>query len=84
MTGHVFISYVREDSDLVDYIASLFRANNVSYWLDREDLRPGSRWKPALKDAIQKGAYFLLVGSANLTRRERSTVYEELLIAVEE
>ena len=83
-SGKVFISYVREDAELVRVIRAIFDQNGVAYWYDREDLAPGGRWQAEIRRAIHDGALFLSVNTANSARRERSGAYEELVVAIDE
>ncbi|HXD32964.1 MAG TPA: TIR domain-containing protein [Pyrinomonadaceae bacterium] len=81
---HVFISYVHDDKDLVDQLANDLRALGVEVWLDRERIRPGERWKDAIRQAIGKGAFFLCCFSAHYESREKSYMNEELTLAIDE
>jgi hypothetical protein len=81
---HVFISYVREDSDPVDRLARDLRTAGAEVWLDRDRRRPGARWQDAIRQAIQRGAFFLAVFSKNSTSRDRSYMREEVALAIEE
>ena len=82
--SHVFVSYVRDDTELVDQLVAELRRPGIDVWLDRERIDPGKRWKEALRDAIQSGAFFVACFSANSTARERSHMNEELTLAIEE
>ena len=55
--AHVFISYVRENSDVVDRLANEFTARGVTVWLDRNNIEPGARWQDAIKKAIRSGKF---------------------------
>ena len=55
--AHVFISYVRENSDVVDQLAKELRDSGVTVWLN-DNIEPGARWKDAIKKAIQSGKFF--------------------------
>jgi hypothetical protein len=55
---HVFISYVRENKDVVDRLASELKSRGVTVWLDRKDIEPGARWRDAIKNAIRGGNFF--------------------------
>jgi hypothetical protein len=81
---HTFISYVREDTLIANYLAEILRANNVEPWLDTQRLAVGQRWKEELRKAIQEGNRFVAIFSAARASRERSVAHEELLIALEE
>ena len=82
---HVFISYVREDSDNVDRLCAVLEAAQIPYWRDRTALAPGDAWKAKIRTAIQKGALvFLACFSEHSRAREKSTMNEELTLAVDE
>ena len=83
MSG-AFISYVHEDSEIVDKMTEVLRWNAVDVWLDRKELLPGVRWKQGIALAIQRGTFFISVHSHARLRRDRSYVNEELTIAIEE
>ena len=56
---YVFISYVREDSEIVIRLKNLLqRAGEINVWLDRDSIEPGQRWKDTIRKAISGGAYF--------------------------
>ena len=80
----VFISYVREDQQVIDFICQLFALNGIEYWLDRNDLIPGQFWKKSIEDAIRQGAFFVSFFSRSREARQRSFANEELVIAIEE
>lgn len=79
-----FISYVREDSDVVQHLCRILRANGIDVWLDRDELEPGVRWKSAIENAIQDGVYFLSVFSRARQNKPISYANEELVVAVEQ
>lgn len=82
---HVFISYVREDSDRVDSLCEVLRASDIPYWRDRKDIAPGDNWKAKIRDAIQNGSLiFLACFSDRSDAKKKSTMNEELLLAAEE
>jgi cellulose biosynthesis protein BcsQ len=80
----VFISYVREDSDIVDRIAGELRSHDIGVWLDRTSLEVGDRWKEVVREAIRNGDYFLACFSPAYDSRGRTYMNEELIIAVQE
>ena len=81
--AHAFISYVREDSALVDKLSQALRENGVTVWLDRNDIRPGQDWQDAIRDAIEKGAFFMACFSHNYLEKKKTHMNEELTLAVE-
>jgi len=80
---HVFVSYVSEDQSLVLDLSKALRDSGVDVWLDREKLRPGQRWKSAIRSAIREGGHFLACFSNAYLRRDRTFMNEELRLAVE-
>ncbi|WP_156726052.1 toll/interleukin-1 receptor domain-containing protein [Streptomyces apocyni] len=82
---HVFISYVREDSDQVDGLCAVLEAAQIPYWRDRKDLGPGDAWRAKIRAAIRDGSLvFLACFSDNSRAKARSYMNEELTLAVEE
>jgi hypothetical protein len=84
MAGYVFISYVREDDELVDRLVRDLREYGVEVWLDRDKLLPGQRWRDSIRRAIREGALFLACFSHSYEMRERSYMNEELSLAIHE
>ena len=82
--SHSFISYVRDDADVVGYIAEILDRNAVPYWLDKNDIDPGLRWKDAIRQAIESGNFFIAMFSRNWQEREASYANEELTLAIEQ
>ncbi|MDH6136501.1 HEAT repeat protein [Kitasatospora sp. MAA4] len=81
---HVFISYVHENSDLVDRLANTLKAFDIEVWVDRDRLQPGSRWSDAIREAITEGAFFVACFSAESLQRDKTYMNEELTLAIEE
>jgi len=81
---HAFVSYVHDDAEPVARLCAELQAGGVKLWLDRHDLFPGVRWQDAIRSAIESGTFFLACFSLNATRRSRTYMNEELLIAVDE
>lgn len=81
--AHAFISYVRENSEVVDDLAKDLRACGVKVWLDRNDIMPGQRWKDAISNAIQRGAFFIACFSKELNQRRESYMHGELRLAID-
>ncbi len=79
-----FISYVRENSDLVDKLRRDLESHNIEVWIDREDLGPGSRWKREIRAAIRSGSFFIACFSKQYNEREKTYMNEELTLAIEE
>jgi len=82
---HVFVSYVREDSDHVDQLCAVLEAAQIPYWRDRKDLGPGDAWRAKIRDAIRNGSLvFLACFSDNYRAKPKSYMNEELTLAVDE
>ena len=80
----VFISYVRENMEIVDQLCQELRSHGIEVWLDRNDIALGSRWKREIRRAIQQGAFFMECFSQEYHERDRTYMNEELTIAIEE
>jgi len=48
---HVFVSYVREDSDRVDALCKVLEAAQIPRWRDRSALGRATPWKAAIRQA---------------------------------
>jgi hypothetical protein len=86
---HVFISYVRENQDQVDRLCQDLERHGVNVWLDRNSIKPGARWKDAIREAIRQGDFFIACFSNEYTTRtvidrKKTHMNEELTIAIEE
>jgi hypothetical protein len=80
----VFISYVRENSEAVQRLARELRTYGIKVWLDKNDIKPGSRWRDAIREAISQGDFFIACFSAEYSERSKTYMNEELTLAVEE
>jgi TIR domain len=83
-TGHVFISYVREDQQRVSRLEGQFRSAGIRLWRDSTDLRPGQDWAIEIRRAIERGLAFIACFSEHTERRSASFQNKELIWAVEE
>jgi hypothetical protein len=80
----VFVSYVREDRDIINRLAKELSAYGIKVWLDKTELNPGYRWKDAIREAISEGDFFIACFSEAYQRRLKSYMNEELALAIEE
>ena len=84
-SGHVFISYVREDRAQVDRLHEALKSAGIRVWLDRHDLGPGDVWKVKIKKAIEQNALaFICCFSENSRRKPVSYQRQELRLAAEQ
>jgi uncharacterized LabA/DUF88 family protein len=85
VAGHVFISYVREDSDHVDQLQRTLEAAGIPLWRDTADLWPGEDWRAKIRSAIISDALvFLACFSEKSLARRRSYQNEEFVLAIEQ
>ena len=78
-----FISYVHDNSEVVDRLVNALRNFGVEVWLDRDNIFPGQRWRGEIRDAIEQGAFFLACYSKELEARQETHMHAELRIAIE-
>ena len=81
---HVFISYVRENQEQVDRLCQDLEGQGVKVWLDRTSIKPGARWKDAIRKAIRQGNFFIACFSKEYTSKGKTHMNEELVLATEE
>jgi hypothetical protein len=85
LPGHVFLSYVREDTDHVDRLQASLENAGVRVWRDTADLWPGEDWRVKIRRAITDDALvFIACFSRNSLRRRVSYQNEELVLAIEQ
>lgn len=80
---HAFISYVRQNSKVVDKLSAALNSAGIPTWLDRNNISPGERWQDAIREAIENGDFFIACFSSNYTGKDSSYMNEELTIAIE-
>jgi TIR domain len=83
-TGYAFVSYVREDSGMIDSMCSHLASVGLVTWRDTERLLPGEEWKVAIRRAIGTGAAFVACFSSASETGEGTATREELVVAIEE
>ncbi|HSE18758.1 MAG TPA: toll/interleukin-1 receptor domain-containing protein [Pyrinomonadaceae bacterium] len=77
-------SYVRENSDAVGRLTQALRAHGIEVWLDKTQIKPGSRWADAIREGISQGDFYIACFSVEYLRRSRTYMNEELTLAIEE
>ena len=82
--SHVFISYTRENQEIVNRLYTELTDHNIRVWLDSNEIQPGRRWKLAIWDAIRSGAFYIACFSREYSERDSTYMNEELLTAIEE
>lgn len=63
--GHVFISYSRQDANIVDELIRLIRGAGIMVWNDREGIPGGVQWRAKIVEAIESADVVLLALSSN-------------------
>ena len=81
---YVFISYVHENREVVDRLQEELESYGIKIWRDLQDLNPGGRWKREIREAIQRGGFFIACFSTEYHERERTYMNDELTVAIEE
>ena len=81
--SHVFISYVRENQEQVNKLCAELAKHGVKVWLDKNDIKAGSRWQDAIEEAIREGAFFISCFSKEYNERNEAYMNEELTLAVD-
>lgn len=76
----VFISYAREDEDLILPVAHLLRAAGAVVFLDLEDIPYGEKWESILLEKLHAAERILVFWSVNAANSE--WVRREYLIAI--
>ena len=82
--SHVFISYTHENTEDVNRLYTELTDHNIRVWLDRNEIKPGHRWKSEIWDGIREGTFFIACFSKEYSERDTTYMNEELLIAIEE
>jgi transcriptional regulator with XRE-family HTH domain len=83
--GHVFISYVREDTHRIDQLQQALEAAGIPVWRDTAALWPGEDWRAKIRQAITDDALvFVVCFSRASLRRRRSYQNEEIVLAIEQ
>jgi hypothetical protein len=65
-----FISYAREDHETARRLSQDLRANEVTPWIDVEDLLGGQDWKQAITRAIAGSSHFIALLSTNSVNKQ--------------
>lgn len=82
--SHVFISYAHENTETINRLYTELTDRNIKVWLDRNEIKPGHRWKSVIWNAIREGAFYIACFSKEYSERDETYMNEELLTAIEE
>jgi HAD superfamily phosphoserine phosphatase-like hydrolase len=81
-SSKIFLSYAKEDREHAIRVHDALTACGLNVWLDTNDLRPGQRWKPAIREAIRSSQYFVALLSPRSVAK-RGFVQNEVRQALE-
>jgi hypothetical protein len=73
--GHIFISYSRKDTPVVNRLISELTKAGHHVWVDRADIKGGEQWRRQIVAAIESSDVFLLIlsphsGGSDNVRKE--------------
>ena len=63
--SHVFMSYSRRDTAVVDSIVERLEKAGLKVWIDREGIEAGRQWRAQIVEAIDTAEAFVLSVSEN-------------------
>jgi TIR domain len=63
--GHIFISYSRRDTEVVDRITEKLQKAGISIWIDRERIEAGQLWRKQIVAAIDASDAVVLMLSTS-------------------
>ena len=72
MEHDVFISYSRKDEELVKKIRAALTQANISYWIDKEEIKRGTSYAKAISQAVYNSKILLFIWSRKISSRLRS------------
>ncbi|GGD24414.1 toll/interleukin-1 receptor domain-containing protein [Flavobacterium orientale] len=66
----VFLSYAKEDKEIVKQTMEVLHDYGVITWFDEKDLLPGDNWQDKIEQSIEKADYILIFFSSNSITRQ--------------
>jgi HEAT repeat protein len=79
----VFISYVRDNSELLKRLAHTLHVSGIDVWLDRDQIKSGERWAEMICQGIEQGDFFIVCFSSAYNKHLKTDMPEELTAAME-
>lgn len=77
--SHIFTSYSRRNSGVVDKVVQVLERAGIEVWLDREDIKAGNSWRVQIVTAIDECDAFVLALSADSAASVN--VHKEVILA---
>ena len=65
----VFLSYAKEDKEIVKNTMEVLHDYGVLTWFDEKDLLPGDNWENKIEESIEKADYVFIFFSSNSLNR---------------
>ena len=81
MEHDVFISYSRKDEELVKKIRAALTQANISYWIDKEEIKRGTSYAKAISQAVYNSKILLFIWSEHSNNSENTA--NEISLALE-
>lgn len=72
----IFLSYAREDQDIIANLYNDLKEKGLDPWMDKKDIHPGEDWERSIWRAIRKSDFFLIclsekaIGKRGFLQRE--------------
>jgi len=66
----VFLSYAKEDKEIVKFTMETLHNYGVVTWFDEKDLLPGDNWQLKIEESIEKADYVFIFFSSNSLNRQ--------------
>jgi hypothetical protein len=81
---HVFLSYVREDSEKIDQLRKALVARDIDVWMDQQSIEVGQQWGLSISQAIKSATFFIACFSDTSVHKPQSGMDKELTLAAEQ
>ena len=77
--GKIFISYSRNDLEIVDKFAAALQQAGIDTWIDRESIKVGNSWRKEIVEAIDNCDAFVFIMSASSIASKN--VHKEIILS---
>ncbi len=78
----VFMSYASEDYEIAQKVYNDLKDAGIKPWMNEKDIKVGQNWKLAIRQAIKKSSYFIILLSSHSISK-KGHVHKELKIALD-
>lgn len=82
----VFLCHASKDKKRAGQLRRQLQAKGLSVWRDENNLRPGEKWDPVIRETIgdaNRVQYFVVLQSPALARKTEGYVFKEIRVALE-